>query len=264
MTQFRPVRSLVRGLDILQALNRRNGATVTEVAEDTSLSRGTVYRMLETLREAGYVFRDNADARYRLTILVRGLSDGFSDESWISEIAKPRIEILCKKVVWPIAVATIHGTSMLVRETTDKNSPLAMRRLSGGFRFPIVASSAGQVYLAFCPEEQRETILDILSRSNTHPADVLARNPKLMRKILSEVKEKGYATTTRPHLNDSSVAVPILPHGRVIGAISLRYIDSAMSVATAVEKYLDDLTATARDIADAFEKKNQTVSGGGA
>ncbi|NQV19859.1 MAG: helix-turn-helix domain-containing protein, partial [Rhodospirillales bacterium] len=49
-------------------MNRRNGATVTEVAEDTSLSRGTVYRMLETLREAGYVFRDSADARYRLTI----------------------------------------------------------------------------------------------------------------------------------------------------------------------------------------------------
>lgn len=256
MSQFRPVRSLIRGLDILQALNRRNGATVTEVAEDTSLSRGTVYRMLETLREAGYVYRDSADSRYRLTIMVRGLSDGFSDESWVSDIAKPRIEALCKKVVWPIAVATIYGTSMLVRETTDKNSPLAMRRLTGGFRFPIVASSSGQVYLAFCPEEQRETLLDILSRSNAHPADVLARNPKLMRKILTEVREKGYATTTRPHLNDSTIAVPIRPHGRVIGAISMRYIDSAMSVAVAVEKYLDDLKQTAQDIAVAFEKKD--------
>ncbi len=263
MTQFRPVRSLIRGLDILQALNRRNGATVTEVAEDTSLSRGTVYRMLETVREAGYVYRDAADARYRLTILVRGLSDGFSDESWISEIAKPRIEALCKKVIWPIAVATIHGTSMLVRETTDKNSPLAMRRLSGGFRFPLVASSAGQVYLAFCPEEQRETLLDVVSRSDTHPADVLARNPKLMRKILSDVKQKGYATTTRPHINDSSIAVPVLPHGRVIGAISLRYIDSAMSVATAVDKYLGDLKETAKDIADAFERKSQDPVGSG-
>ncbi|MEQ8248708.1 MAG: helix-turn-helix domain-containing protein [Alphaproteobacteria bacterium] len=260
MTQFRPVRSLVRGLDILQALNRRNGATVTEVAEETDLSRGTVYRMLETLREAGYVFRDSADARYRLTIMVRGLSDGFSDESWVSEIAKPRIEALCKKVVWPIAIATIHGTTMLVRETTDKNSPLALRRISGGFRFPILASSAGQAYLAFCPEEQRETMLDVLSRSDTHPSDMMARNPRLMRKILGEVQEKGYATTTRPHLNDSAVAVPVLPHGRVVAAISLRYIDSAMSVSTAVDKYLGELKATAQDIAQAFEEKSQTAA----
>ncbi|NQV79375.1 MAG: helix-turn-helix domain-containing protein [Alphaproteobacteria bacterium] len=257
MTQFRPVRSLVRGLDILQALNRRNGATVTEVAQETSLSRGTVYRMLETLREAGYVFRDSADARYRLTIMVRGLSDGFSDESWVSEIAKPRIEALCKKVVWPIAIATIHGTTMLIRETTDKNSPLALRRISGGFRFPILASSAGQAYLAFCPDEQRETMLDVLSRSNTHPSDMMARNPRLMRKILGEVREKGFATTTRPHLNDSAVAVPVLPHGRVVAAISLRYIDSAMSVSTAVGKYLDELKETARDIAEAFEAKSR-------
>ncbi len=261
MTQFRPVRSLVRGLDILQVLNRRNGATVTEVAEDTSLSRGTVYRMLETLREAGYVFRDGADARYRLTIMVRGLSDGFSDESWVSEIAKPRIEELCAKVVWPIAIATIHGTTMLVRETTDKNSPLVLRRISGGFRVPILATSAGQAYLAFCPDEQRETLLDVLSRSDTHPSDMMARNPRLTRKILGEVRERGYATTTRPHLNDSAIAVPVLPHGRVVAAISMRYIDSAMPVSTAVEKYLGDLQATAQGIAVAFEEKSQLEKG---
>ena len=257
MTQFRPVRSLVRGLNILQALNRRNGATVTEIAEDTSLSRGTVYRMLETLREAGYVFRDNADARYRLTIMVRGLSDGFSDESWISEIAKPRIEDLCKKVVWPIAIATIHGTTMLVRETTDKNSPLALRRISGGFRVPILSTSVGLAYLAYCPDEQRETLLDVFSRSDAHPSDVMAHNPRLIRKILGEVLERGYATTTRPHLNDSAIAVPVRPHDRIVAAISLRYIDSAMPMSVVVEKYFGELNDTAQDIATAFEEKSQ-------
>ena len=256
MTQFRPVRSLVRGLNILQALNRRNGATVTEVAEETSLSRGTVYRMLETLREAGYVFRDSADGRYRLTIMVRGLSDGFSDESWISEIAKPRIEDLCKKVVWPIAIATIQGTTMLVRETTDKNSPLALRRISGGFRVPILATSAGLAYLAYCPDEQRETLLDVLSRSDAHPSDVMARNPRLIHKILGEVRERGYATTTRLHMNDSAIAVPVLPHGRIVAAISLRYIDSALPVSAVVDKYFGELINTAQDIATAFEEKS--------
>ena len=90
---------------------------------------------------------------------------------------------------------------------------------------------------------------------------MMARNPRLMLKILGEVRERGYATTTRPHLNDSAIAVPVLPRGRVVAAISLRYIDSAMSVSTAVEKYLGDLQATAQEIAAAFEEKSQLDDG---
>ncbi len=86
---------------------------------------------------------------------------------------------------------------------------------------------------------------------------MMARNPRLTRKIFGEVRDRGYATTTRPHLNDSAIAVPVRPHGRVVAAISMRYIDSAMPVSTAVEKYLGDLQATAQDIAAAFEEKSQ-------
>ncbi len=74
MDSTRPIRALMRGLDALTVLNLRDGATVSEVAHEIRLPRTTVYRILETLCNSGFVYRDSADERYRLTILVRGLS----------------------------------------------------------------------------------------------------------------------------------------------------------------------------------------------
>ena len=66
MESTRPIRALVRGLDALTMLNLRNGATVSEIAQQIRLPRTTTYRILETLTHAGYVYRDSADDRYRL------------------------------------------------------------------------------------------------------------------------------------------------------------------------------------------------------
>jgi IclR family mhp operon transcriptional activator len=79
MESTRPIRALKRGLDALTVLNLRNGATVTEVAQEIHLPRTTVYRILETLCNAGFVVRDGTDDRYRLTIMVRALSDGWRE-----------------------------------------------------------------------------------------------------------------------------------------------------------------------------------------
>ena len=46
---FRPVRSLLRGLEIILAINKFGPSSITEISQYTKLPRGTVYRMLETL-----------------------------------------------------------------------------------------------------------------------------------------------------------------------------------------------------------------------
>src|SRR5271170_5573994 len=177
MESTRPIRALMRGLDALTVLNLRDGATVSEVAQEIRLPRTTVYRILETLCNAGFVFRDAADDRYRLTIQVRGLSGGFDDEAWVTQIAKPFIDDLCREIVWPISIATLSGTTMMVRETTDHSSPLAVERYSAGSRAPLLTSASGRAYLAFCPSSEREALVDALARS-TKEEDKLARPPR--------------------------------------------------------------------------------------
>jgi DNA-binding IclR family transcriptional regulator len=62
----RPIRSLLRGLDVLEAVKGQEGLTVTEAARRVRLPRTTAYRILETLRAGGHVIRDEVD-RYRLS-----------------------------------------------------------------------------------------------------------------------------------------------------------------------------------------------------
>src|SRR5260370_9845946 len=118
MESTRPIRALVRGLDALTTLNQRNGATVSEIAQQIRLPRTTTYRILETLTHAGYVYRDPADDRYRLTIMVHRLADGFDDDARVTQIARPCIDEPGKQFMWPVPSASPSGTKFLVLEPT--------------------------------------------------------------------------------------------------------------------------------------------------
>jgi IclR family mhp operon transcriptional activator len=247
----------MRGLDALIVLNLRDGATVSEVAHEIRLPRTTVYRILETLCNAGFVFRDASDDRYRLTIMVRALSGGFDDEAWVTQIAKPIIHDLARELVWPVSIATLSGTQMMVRESTDHSSPLAMERYSAGTRIPLLTSASGRTYLAFCSTVQRDTILDILARS-TKEEDKLARSgrPDLLR-MLADIKAQGYATSTRTRrlIEDISVSLPILSDDRVLACLTLRFAGSAVPLKTGLERFLPKLRESAAKIGGWFAEQ---------
>jgi IclR family mhp operon transcriptional activator len=256
MESTRPIRALMRGLDALTFLNLRDGATVSEVAQEIRLPRTTVYRILETLCNAGFVFRDATDDRYRLTILVRGLSDGFDDEAWVTQIAKPFIHDLCREVVWPVSIATLSGTTMLVRESTDHLSPLAIERYSAGFRAPLLTTATGRVYLANSSVPQRETLTEILARSNKEE-DKPARSRVELQRMLAEIKAAGYATATRTRrlVEEISLSVPILLHDRVLASLTVRFAASAVPLKTGVERFLPKLRQCAARISTRFSEQ---------
>lgn len=253
MTSTRPIRALIRGLEVLHVLNLHNGATVSEVAATIDLPRTTTYRILESLCVAGYAYRASSDERYRLTILVRGLSDGFDDEVWVTQIARPYIYELCKELVWPIAVATLSGSTMLVRQTTDHRSPLAIEKRGPGFRVPVLASASGLVYCAYCPKEQREAILDMLAKSR-HEEDKPARNRKKLYDVFAEIRKRGYSVNRRPRrvADEMSFAVPIMAGERLLAALLMRFAITAIAEAEAVQRFIPRLRATAQRIGEEF------------
>ncbi len=253
MTSTRPIRALLRGLEVLHVLNLHNGATVSEVASAIDLPRTTTYRILETLCIAGYAYRAASDERYRLTILVRGLSDGFDDEAWVTQIARKYIYELCNELVWPIAVATLSGSTMLVRQTTDHRSPLAIEKRGPGFRVPILSSASGMAYLAFCPDEQREVILDMLGKSRREE-DKAARNRKQLHEQLAEIRKRGFSASRRARRvsDEISLSVPVTAADRLVAALTIRFASTAVQEADGIQRFMPRLRATAKKIGDEF------------
>jgi IclR family mhp operon transcriptional activator len=253
MDSTRPIRALMRGLDALTVLNLRDGATVSEVASEIRLPRTTVYRILETLCDSGFVFRDRTDERYRLTILVRGLSSGFDDDVWVTRIARPFIHDLCSDIVWPLHVATLSGMKMMVRDATDHNTPLAIERYSPGMQLPLLPTATGRVYLAHCPVAQRDTLIEALARSNKEE-DRAARGRAELLRALGDIAAQGYATATRTRRlsDDISISVPIPLKERHLAVLTVRFLQCALPLKTGVERFLPKLRECAARISNTF------------
>lgn len=79
---YKHIRSLARGVAVLEHLNMAEGATVAAIAQKARLPRPTVYRILDTLVEQGLIYRSPSSHNlYRLTGNVRALSDGYVEEA---------------------------------------------------------------------------------------------------------------------------------------------------------------------------------------
>jgi IclR family mhp operon transcriptional activator len=240
MDSTRPIRALVRGLDALTFLNSRGGATVSEIAQAVGLPRTTVYRIVETLGEAGLVHRDRDDERFHVTIAVRGLSAGFADEDWVARIAAPRIEELGNELVWPICITTPSGKDMMVRATTDHGTPLAIEKISAGIHIPMLTSAAGRVYLAHCPAAQRDELLRAAGRAERDELSAM----------LPSIRALGFASVTRSHhlMDAVALSVPAPLNDHELAAVTVRFVASVVSLPAAIERFLPKLQRCAARI----------------
>ena len=255
--RYKTVRGLSRGLALLNALNRIDGgASVARLAADTGLHRTTVQRLLETLNAEGYVRRSDSDDRYCLNLRVRELSEGFRDEQWISAVASPLLGQLLKEVGWPTDLCTFDVDAMVVRETTHRFSKLSFHRSMIGRRLPMLQTASGTAYLAFCPEEERQRIIEFLARQPRMDCR-LARDRGALAEHLARVVQQGYGDnhmnwTEEPKM--AGIALPIRGRQGLLGVLSLVYIASAMTPAVAASRHLSSMRAVVKTIeADAVE-----------
>lgn len=256
----RPVRAAIRVLRVLASLNARTEAGAAELARDLRLSRATTYRLLETLVDSGFAEKDPTTAHYTPTETVKSLSCGFDDEQWIRKCALPVLSDLGSTLLWPIAIATLAGPTLLVRASTDIRSPLAVRRFPPGRRIGLVSTASGLVYLAYCGVDQRETLLDILGQSDD-PENTAARERASLRRRLTSIRERGYAQFNRKGsvANQAGLAVPVLAHNRILASLSIRFAVTAVSAETIRHRFLPDLRAGAAAIGAEFESVSQAT-----
>ena len=246
------VRSIQRGLDVLSEVNRSGGIRAAELAQRLGLARPTVYRLLETLEELGYVRRSGSDDRFRVTRKASSLGDGYDPGLIISEAAMPVIGTLGKQLVWPIDLTVYENAAMVVQETTHAQSPLSIDRGMIGRRLPMLRTSAGRAYLAFCPDAEREIIVKHIARIED-PDDRPFLERGYLDKLLAETRARGFSERTDGEYNvkTSSIAVPVLKAGDVLGCISIIWIRTALDAREAIAQFADPMIKAAAELAAA-------------
>jgi IclR family mhp operon transcriptional activator len=242
------MRGAVRTLAVLTALNRMNGATVSQLATLTGISRPALYRVLDALSVEGYVAKHLDRDTYHLTPLVRSLSDGFKDEDWVLYVATPVITKLQATVVWPTDLSTFHGDAMYLRETTRSISPMTIDRVTVGLRLPMLGSAAGRAYLAWCPQPEQELLLEGL-RNSRHPDDARALDAEWVRALIVTTRQRGYGEREEELVpRTSAIAVPVHHGERVLACLSITFIASAITPQQAAMRHLGQLREAVAEI----------------
>ena len=72
-----PIRSLSRGIAVLQAVNRGGTISMMEIARTSNVPYPTACRIVQTLMHEGLIEREPSRKHYRPTALVQTLAHGF-------------------------------------------------------------------------------------------------------------------------------------------------------------------------------------------
>lgn len=253
-----PVRAISRGFAVLSAISRDGPITLMGISRSAEVPYATACRIAQTLLHEGLIEREHSRKRYRVTSLVQSLATGFQEEDQLVTVARPHLEALCRKISWPISLATRVGTRMMVRDSTHKMTSLTFTNYYPGFTLPISECATGKAYLAHCGEEEREMIRVAWEATDSEASQiglVLLSDDA----ALAQIREQGYAVQGRNQYNfepgkTSSLAVPVCDgSGALIGAMALIYFASALKSAEAVDQFLGAMQEAAGAIASAMD-----------
>ena len=249
-------RSLTRGLEILTLLNRRESASVPDICAALKIPRASLYRILDALVDEGYLYQHRSDHRYRLTLQVLTLSEGFSDGQHLASVARPFLALVTQKLRWPVSFGTLSGLDLVVRENTDDESPLATDKFKIGYRMPLLTTATGLCILAHLDPGSRDAALAALAERE--PAAALSsRERATLEQRLRDFRLRGYATydRRRQRTDATSIAVPVVDaEGAVRGAVTLRYASAAVRQTIAVSTFVPVLAEAASRIAARIPK----------
>ncbi len=247
------VTSVVRSFAILTALNAKNGSTVSQLATMTDLPRATTYRILATLVTLGYVERGNENGAFFLTSHVLDLSKGIDGQSWVNDFGKALITTLANDVVWPVSLILPRESTMVMRLSSDFESPMIETRFHTGMLSPLLATAAGYAYLAFSTPDVRETLIaasmaDTYKKLRGTQAQLTA-----FQAALPAIPEKGYAFFSgyahNPGLKrTAAIAIPIITQKKVVGCLSMRFFATVLTKKQLEEKYVPIFKDAARSL----------------
>ncbi|NEK59286.1 helix-turn-helix domain-containing protein [Geodermatophilus sabuli] len=272
--RVKPVESLSRGLRVLQVLQDMRAASLHDLHLATGIPKPTLTRILWTAHGHGLVWQRMVDGAFLPSHTLQRRVQ-IDDGEWLAEIASPVLAELCSRVQWPSVFSVPRLDHMETVETNSSRTYFdALPARPRGFRVNMLGSASGRAYLAFCPEQEFEAVLQRL-RLRAAPAHRLAFDDAALRQLVETTRRRGYAVRApdfggdhdrpRSEVDDGrdSIAMPVRLDGRVAGCINLTWRREVLSLSTAVRRHLEDLRTAVATVEERARAAGLGGSGAG-
>ncbi|PSJ47383.1 IclR family transcriptional regulator [Zobellella endophytica] len=220
--------TLARAMTLLRivAESGYRGATVDDFLCQTELSRTTVYRLLQGLRQEGFLRSGQERGRYYLGYELLVLGSKAGNGSGLRELARPCLLRLAEQLGDSFFLFIRDGYYAICLEVQHGRYPVASFARSIGGRMPL---GVGQASIALLADLNTAECAHILE----HNAPRLAREYAIdTRAILAEIEHlrtqgfaRGVESSGLPEY--TGLALPIIDHsGHPMGALSCSMLKS--------------------------------------
>jgi len=238
------VRAVVRALEILLAFAKgERELTVTELLERVNLSRPTLYRLIYTLQECGFVTSEGEPQKFRLGPSIGQLSWAWALNLDVARVVRPFMDEIAEKTRETVAVFTPAGTTRTCVAEIPSTQPLSFKR-GVGYSENIMRGASGRALLAWMH------LPDALFEEYCQAAGLHSQR---LRKELELVRVNGYATSSDELIQGAvAVAVPFFDGGnRIAGSIGV-FGPSARMNSMRIQEFTPLLTEAAQKISSAL------------
>ena len=243
------VRKAMGALDLVAAFERP--VRFAEVLERSDMPKGTLYRMLQTLRAENLLAYDEQRQTYSLGIRLVRLAHAAWTQFSLATVAQPFLDDLSKSIGDTIHLAQLDNAQVLYVDKRHAESSVEMYSQAGKIG-PAYCTGVGKAMMAFLPDPELKTVLAQQSYHRFTP-ETLA-TPDALTAELKNIRQRGYAFDREEHEPGIiCIAAPILtPADRVIGAISVTSTTSRTTLAQ-LEQLVPQMREATHKIAGAAE-----------
>ena len=236
--------SLARALQLLVHLGD-GPASLDELAEISGVHKTTVLRLLRTLTDERFAFRDN-EYRYHIGSRIFELSARAMDQREIRSIASPHLAAFNREYGRTTHLAAMEGGNVVYIDKFESHDQIRMYSRIGASA-PLNSTAVAKLILADLPDsELREVVagMDFTRRT----ANTITTPQRYFEEIES-VRRQGWARDreeNEPSIN--CIGVPIRgATGRVLAAVSVSVPDVVLDFTK-----LLDLLPPLRAVAEAI------------
>ncbi|GAA0913096.1 IclR family transcriptional regulator [Nonomuraea longicatena] len=186
------MRSVARAADVLEALSRQGGLSVTELAAACGLSKSAAFATLFTLREFGLVADDGEgmNRRYRLGMALARLGARAQDQVSLRDVARPALVELTRLTGMNSRLAVPDGGQAVVVDQVSNRERIQVDLRMGTRELPHCTGLGKALLAEMTDAEVLELVGRVgLPRRTGHTitdADTLLAH-------LKTVRELGYA-----------------------------------------------------------------------
>jgi len=231
-------------LDVLEALDGRGPATLSELARETGVAKSTLHRVCMTMGQRGWIARNAYSGQLELGPRIAWLARP-TPASPLAAAFHRIATRLVERHNETTCLTLLDGRDSVFVAKEETSHPVRLITAVGS-RLPAFAAASGRAMLADLPEPEIDALYTGCELRT--PTGRRLNGLEELHAILAETRRRGYGENVdETALGLHCIAAPLGPPGRVIAAITLCVPSGRMNRARKRE-LVKDLLAAATEL----------------